>query len=110
VTLPPDATIWRVNRTAGLLPRGCTKRFQIGADGRPNAGLTSFIGIPIGRFDVVYRSDGNEELWYRRWPVVDVLHRREGSGPNGTRIGTGNVRVPRGRRVRFCRFELVAID
>ena len=96
---------WTVRRTAGLLVPGFTKRFT--ADGR--AGMTYLWRVPIGRFDMreVAAAPGAApavELDYRRWPVVDVLATRPLDG--GSIRAAGFVRLPGGRRIRFCRFRL----
>lgn len=103
---------WRVRRTGGLLVPGFTKRF----DERGRDGMTYFLGVPIGRFDVDVLAGGATELRYRRWPVVDVLERlpagasvaaHGGAPPTAAPIpAAGFVRLPGGRRVRFCRFRL----
>lgn len=90
---------WRVRRIRGLLVPGFTKRFDLVAD----MGVTYFLGVPIGRFDVRRWPDGGVVLAYRRWPVVDVLDllpERDGPVP-----AAGFVRLG-ARRVRFCRFSL----
>ena len=89
---------WRVRRTGGLLVPGFTKRMR--ADG---TGTTYLAGIPVGAFRVVAAGDATE-LRYRRWPIVDVLTARDGDG--GAWDGLGMVRLPGGRRGRFCTFRL----
>jgi hypothetical protein len=77
---------------SGLLWPGFSKQLD------EQAGTTYLWGVPIGGFDVVAaRGNGPVELRYRRWPVVDVL--------DGT-AGEGLLRLPGGRRWRFCRFRL----
>lgn len=106
------APSWRVRRTGGLLVPGFSKRFD--PDG--SDGMTYLLGIPVGRFDVVASSaDDSEqgvELRYRRWPIVDVLadspvEPARGAEPARTSMSAaGYVRLPGGRRLRFCRFRL----
>ena len=93
-------TAWRVRRTGGLLVPGFSKRFA--PDG--TAGTTYLWGVPIGRFRTSQRGDGSVELRYVRWPIVDELGAAARSG--GSMPGAGFVRLPAGRRWRFCRFRL----
>ncbi|MCB0877768.1 MAG: hypothetical protein KDC46_02150 [Thermoleophilia bacterium] len=91
---------WRVRRIGGLLAPGFSKQFA--RDG--TVGTTFLLGVPIGRFRITQLDDGIVELRYVRWPIVDTLDsaaRRGGSTP-----GAGYVRLPGGRRWRFCRFSL----
>jgi hypothetical protein len=92
---------WRVRRRTGLLPPGFTKRFS--EDGA--IGTTYYLGVPIGRFKVRDAGDGSIELVYRHWPVVDVVlgWPAQARGPIDA---AGYIRMPRGRRLRFCRFRL----
>jgi hypothetical protein len=76
---------------SGLLWPGFTKQL----DG--DSGVTFLWGRAIGRFRVVRIDESHVELRYLRWPIVDVL---DGSA------GIGTVRLPGGRRWRFCRFVL----
>ena len=83
-----------MRRTSGLLWPGFSKEVA--------AGRTLLWGRPVGRFDACAVGTDRLELRYRRWPVVDVLRPRA----DGTFDGTGHVRMPRGGRLRFCRFVL----
>lgn len=107
---PPEPTHWRVERVSGLLTPGFTKELDA-APMHATTGCTSFLGIPIGRFDVVQAGPG-VELHYRRWPIVDVVLAEPDSpsGPPPRQLlpATGSFRLPGGRRWRFCSFELVA--
>ncbi|MCW2961199.1 MAG: hypothetical protein JWM90_1586 [Thermoleophilia bacterium] len=109
-TLPEPAP-WRVQRVSGLLVPGFSKRFDTGEPASATSGCTYFLGVPIGRFDV---QPGPEtiELRYRRWPVVDILERDPAAAEAGTWATSipafGTVCLPRGRRRRFCSFELTA--
>jgi hypothetical protein len=97
---------WIVRRLDGLLVPGFTKQFPAGgADG--GIGRTSWFGIPIGRFRVEVGPSGVTRLHYLRWPVVDEFS----ATPDGSvdPIGSaGFIRLPGGRRMRFCRFALCA--
>jgi len=92
---------WRVRRTGGVLVPGFRKRFSPD----DTSGVTSWCGIPIGRFSQVAMGDGSVELRYRSWPIVDVL-RSWPSQATGPIEAAGFVRAPGGRRVRFCTFRL----
>ena len=92
---------WRVRRTSGLLVPGFTKCFTA-----RGGGVTHLWRVPIGRFDVEVLAGGVTELRYRRWPVVDVLERPPSDPRAGSIPAAGYVRLPGGRRVRFCRFRL----
>ena len=94
-----------MRRTSGLLVPGFRKRFSP----RRTDGVTSWLGVPIGRFQVVHRADGAVELRYARWPVVDVLDRAPVNGASATTTAAGFVSLPFGHRVRFCRFTLAAV-
>lgn len=94
------APAWRVRRVSGLLVPGFSKRFER----KLQAGVTSWLGVPVGGFEVHRTRAGRCELRYVRWPVVDELERTPSRG--GRIAGVGYVRLPGGRRVRFCRFSL----
>ncbi|MCW2972660.1 MAG: hypothetical protein JWN72_933 [Thermoleophilia bacterium] len=109
---PPDPHgHYRVLRVSGLLVPGFTKRIRFAADGAPLDGVTYLWGIRIGAFTVRPAHEfgepdaGLRALRYRAWPVIDTL----GTVPAVAHRSpdcSGWIRLPRGRRVRFCRFEL----
>jgi hypothetical protein len=106
---------FRVVRRSGLLLPGFTKRIsgRHDAGGGPHArsGVTYFLGIRVGAFDVRparefgFMDDSERCLRYRSWPIVDVLEQRP-STLGGSIGSAGYLRLPRGRRVRFCTFLL----
>jgi hypothetical protein len=106
----PEASqpAWRVDRVAGVLPPGFTKRFAgTGEAALPTVGTTYFLGVPIGRFDVVATEADAVELRYRRWPVVDVLDAAPTPG-RADLTAAGYLRLLKGSRTRFCRFRLTS--
>lgn len=93
---------WRVRRVSGLLFPGFRKRFM---SDTPH-GVTTWLGVPIGRFDIVPVEGEQVELRYVGWPAVDVLAATPTSAEGRPVHAAGYVLMPGGRRVRFCQFLL----
>lgn len=101
---------YRVTRESGLLVPGFSKRIRF-EDSVAIDGVTYWWGIRIGSFDVQPASecglpdDAARCLRYRTWPVIDVLGQQVAPAHGSPRC-EGTIRLPRGRRLRFCRFSL----
>ena len=116
MTLPdPRSALYRVARRSGLLVPGFTKRIAFDEAGAPTHGVTYLWGVRIGAFDVRparefgQPDDAPRALRYRAWPVVDLLEPTP--RPDHLSPGCqGCIRLPGGRRLRFCRFALEPIS
>ncbi|MBC7460147.1 MAG: hypothetical protein H7287_02160 [Thermoleophilia bacterium] len=105
---------FRVARVSGLLLPGFTKLIRFDASGAPLDGVTYLWGIRIGAFTVHSADEfgeldaGLRALRYHTWPVVDILEPPP-EPAHGSPDCRGELRLPGGRRVRFCRFALEPI-